>query len=240
MKNYPVERWHEKAMSNKNMILVNYYLLPRNFEGWIFSHQLFEQLPDNAQNTIYFFKRGINDKDEAIRIDIIESDSIKIAERSFLFLLTDVMAPVEFPEVTDSTSLGVACYKGFSDINSSLMFLRYNLAVRIRSVGQKEISVTEEAKKIDADIMNEPTQNDEKLFQQLNINLLASANEVLKRLESKKENPYGRRVYYKIIAPDHKTELSRNGINTYEPSQPSNIVLYAISEEGYVSRAELK
>lgn len=238
MKKYPVERWHEKAMSNMNMILVNYYLPLQHFKGWEFSHQLLEQLPANVQNTAYFFTRGSNSREEAIRIDIIEADSIKIAEHSFLQMLTDVMAPMEFPDAENN--IGVACYKGFSDVDSSLMFLRYNIAVRIRSVGKKEIPVTEEAKKIDADIANEPKPNDEKLFSQLNMNYSAPANEVLKQLLSNKQNASGRKVYFKIIAPDHTTELTRNGINAYESGKPYNITLFAASEEGYVSSVQLK
>jgi hypothetical protein len=238
MKNYPVERWHEKAMSNINMILVNYFPPLQYLEGWRFSHMLFEQLSAGAQNTIYFFVRNTGDRDEAIRIDIIESDSIKIAEQSFLQMLTDVMAPMEFPEA--ESNIGVACYKGFSDIDSSLMFLRYNIAVRIRSIGQKEIPVAEEAKKIDIDIAGEPKPNDEKLISELNINFSSPVNEVLKQLMLNKENAAGSKVYYKMIAPDHTTELTRTGIHAYENDKPYDIIVYATSERGQVAKIELR
>ncbi len=100
MKEYPVERWHEKIMNDTNIILLNYFLSPKDFEGWLFSHKLFEEQAPNVQNTAYFFKRNREDNEEAIRIDVTETDSIKDAEKAFLFMLTEVMAPMEFPEST--------------------------------------------------------------------------------------------------------------------------------------------
>ena len=160
MKKYPVEQWLEMAMNGSNRLLVNYTLPPKNFEGWTFSHQLADQPSAHAKNTAYFFKRSRNDNDEAMRIDITEADSIKAAAQALLDMLTNVMAPMEFPVV--SAGPGVVCYKGFSDVDSLLMFLRANIVVRVRSIGQKEITVLNEAKQIDAEISRETTNDDSK------------------------------------------------------------------------------
>lgn len=239
MKKYPVERWHEKIMNDTNIILLNYFLSPGDFGGWLFSHKLFEEPEPDVQNTAYFFKRNRDDNEEAIRIDVTEADSIKDAEQAFLFMLTDVMAPMEFPEAEGSESPGVICYKGFSDVDSLLMFLRGNIVVRVRSIGQKEIPVLDVAKKIDANLIRVPEPKDSMQLK-LKVDLSAPAAEVLKQLESNTEDSSGKKVYYKIIAPDHRIELSRVGIIHAEPGIPNNIILYAISEEGYVSKVELK
>ncbi|HEV8081600.1 MAG TPA: hypothetical protein VGP55_00255 [Chitinophagaceae bacterium] len=239
MKKYPVERWHEKIMNDTNIILMNYFLSPKDLEGWLFSHKLLEESQPGVQNIAYFFQRNRNDIEQAIRIDITEADSIKDAEKAFLFMLTDVMAPMEFPESEGNENPGVICYKGFSDIVSLLMFLRGNIVVRVRSIGQKEIPVLDVAKKIDADIISTPEAKDSNRLK-LNLDLDAPAEEVLKQLASNSEDSSGKKVYYKIIAPNHRIELSRAGIIHPEPGVPNNIILYAISEEGYVSRVELK
>ena len=238
MKEYPIERWHEKILNGMNIVLVNYFLSTKNFEGWVFSHELMEEPLSGVSSTVYFFKRNTNDNDEAIRIDVIENNSIKDAERTFLFLLTDVMAPMEFPEAKDE-NVGEICYKGFSDIDSLLMFLRGNIVIRIRSIGQKEMAVLTEAKIIDEDLINQPGEKDHGLMQ-LKFDISYPAEEVLKQLASNTEDASGKRVYFKIIVPDHTVELTRNGIINNGVSLPGNIILYAINEEGSVARISLK
>ncbi len=58
MKEYPIERWHEKILNGMNIVLVNYFLSKKNFEGWVFSHKLFEEPLSGVSSTVYFFKRN--------------------------------------------------------------------------------------------------------------------------------------------------------------------------------------
>ncbi len=119
------------------------------------------------------------------------------------------------------------------------MFLRGNIVVRVRSIGQKEITVLDVAKKVDAGIISQPEPKDSTPLK-LNIDFSAPAAEVLKLIASTREDSPGKKVLYKIIAPDHKIELSRGGIIHSEPGVPVNITLYAVNEDGNVLRAELK
>ena len=236
MKKYPVEQWHEKALSGPNMILINYHLPQTFFEGWVFSHLLPEQYSAHQKSNAYFFKRDKNSIDEAFRIDIVETDSLQAAELALLDMLTNVMAPMEFPEAAGDAP-GVVSYKGFSDADSLVMFLRGNLVVRLRSIGQKEISILSEAKLIDNEISLEPKEADTKLPTIQGIDFSAPTNDLLRQLAESSES---KKMHYKIVAPDHRTVLARHSIVAQDNAIPANVLLYIVDENGGAYKVELK
>ena len=90
---------------------------------------------------------------QLLRLEIVCADSIKLAHRAMLEYFSSCSAVQPFPIASDRTgSVGDYCYFGYGKPWTSVMFVRNNVFVALKSLASMS-SVRQEAEAIDKEIM---------------------------------------------------------------------------------------
>ncbi|KYK32419.1 MAG: hypothetical protein HXS46_09440 [Theionarchaea archaeon] len=154
--NYDFSSWAGKTKYFKGKLCENFFLHTKKFEGWSLEEK--EELPTfySERSTVqYIYNLPAEEGKEriAVAITVREFNSILEAHEALIDLLMTYMAPY-LPRCEEKgLNIGDVCFGGHGDLQTSVIFTRYNILVRIDSVGTKDISVKEFAETIDSQII---------------------------------------------------------------------------------------
>ena len=100
-----------------------------------------------------FLLSDAGNTNQLVRLEIVCADSIKLAHRAMLEYFSSCSAVQPFPIASDDTgSVGDYCYFGYGKPWTSVMFVRDNVFVALKSLASMS-SVRQEAEAIDKEIM---------------------------------------------------------------------------------------
>ena len=100
-----------------------------------------------------FLLSDAGNTNQLLRLEIVCADSIKLAHRAMLEYFSSCSAVQPFPIASDDTgSVGDYCYFGYGKPWTSVMFVRDNVFVALKSLASMS-SVRQEAEAIDKEIM---------------------------------------------------------------------------------------
>lgn len=233
-KAYPIEQWASAALKDRNMIVSGFFIPDRLLEGWTFTHQLHSTAGDAAEIRSLFFKKANTEKEQLIRIDLIEADTHAVLREVAVKELSLNMATELFPAVEGP---GIACYAGINQSPAFTFFLRANLAVRIRSVGKDEVPTKPIAEKIDVLLREVPEDRENPLAPRIMLDdgKMPTLSDNM-RWTLRADDPAERPVYFKIVADSHDIKLSRKGLQVASSENVTLAIrIYAVNSHGIAS-----
>jgi hypothetical protein len=231
---YDINKW--KDNSTKNLFIWQYFMGGHELAGW----QLKEVRPweVNTDKVVQYYWENSSDKDEKIKIDIIECPSWLIAQQQLLELLRRHMH-VHLPEAgKKEIRVGDAAYAGEGAEPQHLLFVRANIVVVLNSIGRKKVPVAKTALQLDNLFYDKPLLKVtgvspviESFFIDKEDNRINNQNAA--QVIIKATDPLRRPLWYKLLISKGELLVEDSRVHMlFVPGESAQITLYASNENG--------
>lgn len=240
---YDAEKWAKKTEVGKRLFVWNFFMRGEEVPGWTLLKTIPEQNHDDKRLLSYMWQDTADDQEVLIKIDIAQASSWSHAQQA----LWEMLGEYQTLELQEAASrkfeFGDVAYIGFGDMIQSAIFTRANMIVRIRSVGAKDVSVINMAKKLDGLFVTKSQFSEKNVIPE--IEKFSSDITVVKTnqsvpLDIKATDPLGRSLWYKFMT-DHGEIFSEDQKISFlskTQGQPE-ISLLAVNENGFSAGATL-
>jgi len=231
---YDINKWKENSM--KNLFIWQYFMGGHELAGW----QLKEVRPWDVttEKAVQYYWENTSDKDEKIKIDIIECQSWLHAQQQLLGLLRQHMY-IHLPEAgKKEIRVGDAAYAGDGVEPQHLLFVRANVVVVLNSIGRKRVPVAKSALQLDNLFYDKPLLKVTGVSpviesfsldrQEKKINDQDAAQVIIKA-----SDPLRRPLWYKLQASRGEILMDDNKLHVlFVPGEPVQLTLYTSNENG--------
>ena len=150
---YDIKKWEQAGTGN--LFIWKFFLAGKEMSSWKLTESFDRDKFRNGTVKEYYLENNEN-KDEAVKIDIIECASGSDARETLLFMLQNHMGPMLPAASEKNIRFGDAAYTGLADIEQHILFIRANMLVVLNSIGNKDIPVTEIAGRLDEIFYKKP------------------------------------------------------------------------------------
>lgn len=232
---YDKNKWEASGM--KNLFIWNFFLDGHEVPGWIISEKNIRNEIGNVSIHEYYWHNKTSN-DEAIKIDIFEYPSWKVAQENLLEMLKNHMAP-QLPEVNaEKKHPGDIAYAGTGKTLQHMLFVRANMLVILNSIGNKDIPVNEVADIIDEQFYSQPKPVEKVIgpliekFSVTDRKKSVTNNEAI-NLEIAATEPLNKPIWFKFFA-DQGEFFRENDQIFFIPAQKEmkRISVFVITENG--------
>jgi hypothetical protein len=231
---YDTNKWKES--STKNLFIWQYFMGGHELAGW----QLKEVRPweVKTEKVVQYYWENTTDKEEKIKIDIIECQSWVHAQQQLLELLRQHMQ-IYLPEASKKEiRVGDAAYTGDGQEPQHLLFVRANVIAVLNSIGRKKVPVAKAALQLDNLFYDKPLlqitgvspviesffldRQDRKINEQDAVQVVIKATDPLRRP-----------LWYKLMATQGEMLVQDNRLHLLPvPGEPAQLTLYTSNENG--------
>lgn len=163
--NYDISQWEKETDIGRRLFIHNFGMTGSEFPGW----KLFKAvvMPHGAgvEEKIYMWEPKKGDKDQRLRVSVIESGYWRHTHQHLVDQLRHCMHG-DMPRGTAKTAgIGDVQYIGQAEetkVTTSVFFTRGNLRISIHSVGKTPVDVTSMAIKLDNRLVKPPSETEKK------------------------------------------------------------------------------
>jgi hypothetical protein len=148
-------QWAGKAKAFKGPLCKKFLPKIAEIKGLVLEKR--RPIPEEKHAVIDYY-HSTDDKDIRFAVTIFEYASVLDAHEGLVDMLSHCMAPV-LPRASEKgIKAGDVAFGGHGQLQTDISFTRYNVLVRVESVGPKPASVKELAEKIDKQIIEHQKQ----------------------------------------------------------------------------------
>ncbi len=230
---YNIKKWEEA--STKNLFVWKFFLGGNEVPEWKLTEvRTTEGFKEGIAKEYYWENK--EQKEEAIKIDIIECYSWQKAEEMLMNIVNNHMAPR-----LAETKIGDTSYTGFGDVLQHIIFVRANMVVVLKSIGKKDISVKEFSAILDELFYSKPIASEKGVLPAIASFSIADRHVNITeknafKLEVTATDPLERPLWYKFFA-DNGEFLSTEGEIYFIPADglKGMISVYATNENRFIT-----
>jgi hypothetical protein len=157
---YNVEEWAARTSLGRRVFNYNYRMFGRELRGREMLKEVTMQEGPGVAENVYLWQGQRDQGEDLVRIGVAELDNWRSAQERLLQELTQSMRP-EIPRGTGKLAkLGDVSFVARdpkSDIPAAISFTRGNVCVSVRSVGEKDVDVSDVAATLDRTLSEPPT-----------------------------------------------------------------------------------
>jgi len=141
-----INKW--KGDSTKNLFIWKYFMKGYELEGWRLKEiRPWEDI--KTERVVQYYWESKTDKEEQVKIDIIECHSWDHAQQQLMELLKQHMHTRLAMAGTKEIRVGDTAFIGAGDEPQHLLFARANMVTVLNSVGKKRVAVAKTALQLD-------------------------------------------------------------------------------------------